>query len=314
MRVPIPFVILLAIAVVSGVWMYGTHGKDPLTDPTAQELAAIKAKVAASFPEIDKATDVISVPAEPPVTEKPVVEEPAKPEIDLGNLAETPTLAYYNERASQGTAELSDLASALEKKGQFQRALLAWERVLDLTKPDPEQAKTAVSAIRRLRPTLPDWNLAPAKPIAIVLEAGTGKKMTKTLEPMLKLAAVEIQKSSAGLLTVSTKINVGKSNAKGPSPVAVWLAGPGKKPVTTGVLSFTVGANEQLHDEVLKTVFQLVRNFLKQSTSYTEPAPLGEKENPMDALNFRITRLCWNEFAASLNLPQKKEPTSKKKR
>lgn len=314
MRVPIPLVILLVLAVICGVWIYGTHGKDFLTTPTATELTAIKAKVAASFPEIDKAADVISVPAEPPVPEKPTVEEPAKPEIDLGNLTEAPTLAYYNERASQGTAALIELASTLEKKGHFQRALLAWERVLDLTKPDPEQAKIAVSAIRRLRPTLPDWDLASAKPTDIVLAAGTGKKMTKTLEPVLKLAAADIQKASAGLVTISTKINVGKSNAKGPSPVAVWLAGPRKNLSSTEVLSFTVGAKEELHDEVLKTVFQLVRNFLKQSTSYTEPTPLGEKENPMDALNFRITRLCWAEFADSLNLSQKKETSPVKKR
>ena len=314
MRVPIPAVILLIIAVVGGMWWHGTREKDFTTPPSPAKLREIRTRVESSFPQNDKVADAISVPAKPIEPPKPVVvEPPPKPEIDLGDLTAQPTLTQYGERSPQGAPHLMELAAALEEKGQFQRALLAWERVLDLTKADENQAKAAVSAIRRLRPTLPDWNTDPAKAIAIKLHAGTGKKMAKTLTPVLEQAARDIEKASAGMLKVTTEITAGKSNAKGASPVALWLAGSTKKASSTEVMSFTVESPEALHAEVMKTLFQLVRGFLGQTTSYTAPAALADQENPQDALTFRITRLCWNEFATSLNLPPKKEEKPIKK-
>ena len=313
MRVPIPAVIFLIIAVIGGVWWHGTKDKDFLTPPSPAKLQEIQTRVESSFPQTDKVDDAISEPAVPIVPEKPVVVEPPKPEIDLGDLNAAPTLTQYGERSPQGAVSLMELAAALEQKGQFQRALLAWERVIDLAKPDEAQTQTAVSAIKRLRPTLPDWNTDAAKKIQITLHAGTGKTMAKPLAPALEQAARDLEKAAAGMIKVTTEVTAGKSNAKGPTPVALWLTGSAKKPISTEVLSFTVQSPETLHPETLKTIFQLVRSYLAQSTSYTAPAALADQENPQDALNFRITRLCWNEFATALNLPPKKvEPTPKK--
>ncbi len=314
MRVPIPAVILLIIAVVGGMWWQGTRNKDFLTPPTPRELEEVRTRVESSFPQTAMVDDAISEPPRPIEPPKPPVEEPPpKPEIDLGDVSTPPTLTQYGERTPQGAPQLMELAEALEEKGHFQRALLAWERVLDLTKPDENQASAAVAAIRKLRPTLPDWNTDPAKTIAIKLHAGTGKKMAKTLTPILEQAARDIEKASAGMLKVTTEVTAGKSNAKGPTPVAIWLAGPSKKSTSTEVMSFTVESPEALPAEVMKTLFQLVRSFLSQTTSYTVPAALAERESPQEAMTFRITRLCWNEFATSLNLPPKKEETPPKK-
>ena len=313
MRVPIPAVIFLIIAVVGGMWWHGTRDKDFMTPPSPAKLQEIRTRVESSFPQTEKVDDAISEPKKPVVPPKPVVVEPPKPEIDLGELTAPPVLTQYGERSPQGAPHLAELAAALEKKGEFQRALLAWERVLDLTKPDENQAKAAVSAIRRLRPTLPDWNTDPKKTIPIVLHAGTGKKMAKTLTPVLEQAARDIEKASAGMLKVTTEVTAGKSNASGPSPVALWMAGPVKKAASTEVMSFTVESPEALRSEVMKTVFQLIRSFLGQTTSYTAPTAPADQENPQDALTFRITRLCWNEFATSLNLPLKKAETPPKK-
>lgn len=305
MRVPIPVVILLVISVIGGVWWKGTREKDFLTSPSPKKLDEIRSRVESSFPRTDGTEDAISQPAVPIEPVKPVVVEPPKPEIDLGDLNATPTLTQYGERSPQGAAHLMELAKVLEEKGQFQRSLLAWERVLDLTKPDEGQQKAAVAAIKRLRPTLPDWNTDPAKKIQITLHAGTGKKMAKPLAPVLEQAARDVERLSAGIVKVTTEVTAGKSNAKGPSPVALWLAGPTKKSVSTEVLSFTVESPEAMHGEVMKTIFQLLRSSLSQSTSYTVPTALGDQENPQDALNFRVTRLGWNEFSAALNLPPK---------
>ena len=313
MRVPIPVVILLIISVIGGVWWHGTRGKDFMTPPSEERLTLIRSRVASSFPQTDKVDDAISEPVIAKEPEKPVVIEPPKPEIDLGDLNAAPVLTQYGERSPQGAAPLIELATVLEEKGQFQRALLAWERVIDLAKPDETQSTTAVSAIKRLRPTLPDWTTDPAKKIQIVIHAGTGKKMAKPLAPILEQAARDIEQASAGMIKVTAVVAAGKSNAKGPTPVALWLAGPAKKSVSTEVLSFTVENAEALHAEVMKTIFQLIRSYLSQSTSYTTPAALGDQEKPQDALTYRISRLCWNEFAAALNLPPKKDVSPPKK-
>jgi hypothetical protein len=312
-RVPIPAVIVLIIAVMGGVWWHGTKDKDFLTPPSAEKLQEVRARVESSFPQTGRVEAVTPEPAKPTDSPEPVVESAPEPTIDLGDLSLPPTLTLYGDRSPQGAAALIALAAALEEKGQFQRALLAWERVLDLSKPSETETNTAISSIKRLRPTLPDWNTDPAKKIPVVLHAGTGKKMAGTLTPVLEQVAREVEKASAGLVKVTTSVTAGKSNAKGASPVALWLSGPAKSTVSTEVLSFTVDSPDALHREVLTTIFQLVRGFLSQTTSYTPPAALAEKENPEDALNHRITRLCWNEFAASLNLPPKKVESPVKK-
>ena len=203
-----------------------------------------------------------------------------------------------------------ELATALEQKGEFQRALLAWERVIDFTQPDDAQAIMAISAIKRLRPTLPDWNAKPETAIAISLHAGTGKKLAKILPPILEGVARDVEMAASGILKVKASVTVGKTSTldKGPTPVALWLAGPEQKSISTEVLSFTVESPDTLRQEVMKTVFQLVRSHLKRSTAYTPPLGLVEGEDPLAALDFHITRLCWSEFATAMNLPPPPPP------
>lgn len=307
MRVPIPVVILLVLSVVGGIWWRNTLHMDFMTPPTEARLAEIREKIESSFPQTDRVDDAISVPVvvEPPPPPPPPP-EPPKPEVDLGDLTTPPALQNYGERSPQGPAHLIELAQALEKKGEFQRALLAWERVMDFTKPDAAQAATALSAIKRLRPTLPDWNPKPETAIQIELQASVGRKLAKTVTPVLEAVALEIDRASSGIVKVKAKVTGVKSNSPAKAPVAIWLNGPGKKPVSTEVLSFTLESPEKLREEIQKTVFLLVTSYLGKSTAYTPPAPLAEGENPLDALTYRVTRLGWREFATSLIPPPKK--------
>jgi len=314
-RVPIPIVIFLIIAVVGGVWWNGTRLKDYRTPPSAEKLREIEARVVSSFPQAPEIDDAISEPIAQAKPAAPVTAEPPKPEINLGNPEAVPQLTEYADRSANGSAHLIELAAALEARGHFQRALLAWERVIDLTKPDDDQLLLAISNIKRLRPTLPEWNTATATAIPITLHAGTGRKMAKSLTPILEQAARDIETASAGLIKVNSKVTAAKSNLSinRPTPVAIWLAGQNQNPRTTEVLSFTNKSPQDLHREVLTTIFKLVRSHLNQSTSHTLPAALAEQENPLDALSFRISRLCWSEFATSINLAaEKKLPPVKK--
>ena len=295
-------VILLVLAIVGGVWWSNTRHLDFLTPPSEAKLQAIRIRVESSLPREDQPDDAISVPVVKAPEPPPVIEQP---EMDLGDLTTPPTLQSYGELSPQGAAHLIELATGLEKKGEFQRALLAWERVVDLTPADAAQAATAVSSIERLRPTLPQWNSKPEAGIHITLHAGTGKKQAATLTPILEAVGRDLEAASSGVVKITTAVTAGKTStpAKGPTPVALWLAGPDKKSPATETLSFTVDSPEALRGDILKTVFQLVRSHLSRATKYTPPAALAAGEEPQGALNFRITRLCWSEFAAALNLP-----------
>ena len=307
MRVPIPVVLFLILTVVGGAWWGNTRRVDFVTPPSEAKLAEIRVKVESSLPQTDQVDDAISAPVLPPPPPPPPI-EPPKPIVELGDLTTPPSLQDYGVRSAEGSAHLIELATLLEEKSEFQRALLAWERVIDLTHPDESQAATAISAIKRLRPTLPPWNAKPETAITISLRAGTAKKLAKTLTPALEGVARDLERASSGIVKIKTSVTASQISrtTKGPAPVAIWLAGPEKKSVSTEVRSFTVESPEALRDAILKTVFLLIQSHLGRSTAYTPPAGLAAGESPQDALNFRITRLCWSEFATTLNLPPKK--------
>ena len=89
MRVPIPVVILLILAVVAGLWWHGTKDKDFVTPPSARKLVEIRTRVESSFPQTEKVDDAISEPVVPVEPPKPVVVEPRQvarldPAVDEG--------------------------------------------------------------------------------------------------------------------------------------------------------------------------------------------------------------------------------------
>jgi hypothetical protein len=307
-RVPIPLVILLILALVGGIWWKNTRQMDFLTPPSPAKLAAVRQQWASLLPRPEPVPEVAPVIA--PVVEVPPLPPvaPPKPVVEVGDLTTPVTLQSYGEISPQGAGRLIEIATALEEKSEPRRALLAWERVMDLTKPDATQAIAAISAIKRLRPTQPDWNLKPETAISIHLHASTGKKLAKSLTPILEAVARDLQTASSGIVKVRATVTAGKTTTKSPAPVALWLTGTTKKNSPTETLSFTASSPDLLRAEVLKTVFLLLHSQLARTTAYTPPVALGEKEDPLTALSFRVSRLCWSEFAAGLNLPPKKQP------
>jgi len=304
-RVPLYIVVPLVAAVVALIWWQGTLGYDFVSPPSEQKLAKARAEAARDYsgnaPTDAPRRVAVNGQAEP---DEAAQEAPKEPEIELGDLETSPGLESYAVETTKGSDHLVKLATALEAKGAFQRAMLAWERVIDHGQIDPENYSQALAAVKRLRPTLPSWNIDPEGALPIVIHAGTGPATATALKPFLEEAAKDIGTASEGILAATVDIAVGKKipDGSGPAPVALWLSGAAKDAPASEAISFTVENPANLRAQVLTTVYGLVGGQLKKKTAY---APLGELpsgENPADALNYRVTRLCWRELGAGLNL------------
>ena len=307
MRVPLSIVIPLCLAVIAGTWWFGTRNLDFLTTPSPARLAEIRQSVESALPPADQPDDAVSAP--PPAPEPPPAPpEPPLPHLDPGDLNLPPALDEYHDLAAKGADHLIRLAVLLETEGESERALLAWERVLDATKPDNSQAIAALAAIKRLRPASPPWNKEPAAAIPITLHAGTSGKTATLIPPALEDAARKIEQASAGILKVTTHMTTGKTGRKSPktSPVALWLAGATEDSPSSDVLSFTLESGKDLHEHVSLTVFLIIRSYLARISTPIPPREMGEHESAADALNSHITRRSWRELGTRLNTaPQK---------
>lgn len=292
-------VVLLCLGVIGGVWWHGTRDHDFLTPPPESELTAIREKVAASIPPADHPQEVEN---------ETTVPSPQKQEIiEPGDFNKPPTLAEYRDEAWKGAAALAGLAARLEAAGKPQRALLAWERVLDSAAPDPEQTRTAIAAIKRLRSGLSAWNADPQAAIAITLHAGTGKSTAAVIDPLLAEIAGELNAASSGILNISVKVASGNDipDSFGPPPVALWFAGPADDSPSTEVLSFTIDSTENLRADVLETLCQLLRGYLARTASLTVPEAIANEGQTAEPCPWLVTRLGWLELGSRLNQPSR---------
>lgn len=308
MRIPFYITIPSCLLIVLLVWWISTRKIDFLTPPSAAKLEEIHKKTIASLPISKTPTEVTAVatPALPNIeqtTNDPSVVYTGT--VDIGDLSPPKTLDTYSERAPDGAAKLLKLAADLEKQNAPQRALLANERVLDLSQANPQQIYLALHNIRRISPTLPAWNQDTRASQSIIIHIGTGQKFAKVLPEIMESITQEVHRSSSGLIQCKVELNIGESirTSDAPTPVAVWMTGKDKNTPSTDVLAFTSNNPESLRNELLKTIFNLIRGQLSKSTSYN-PAPEAV-DDPQIALSSNITRLLWNEFGKTLNPPPK---------
>ncbi len=308
MRIPFYITIPSCLLIVLLVWWISTRGIDFLTPPPAAKLEEIHRKTIASLP-ISKSQPEITAVATPAL---PNIEQSNNDPsvvytgtVDIGDISPPKTLDTYSERAPDGAAKLLKLAADLEQQNSPQRALLANERVLDLSQANPQQIYLALHNIRRISPTLPAWNQDTKASQTIVVHIGTGQKFAKVLPEIMESITEEVHRSSSGLIQCKIELNIGESirTNDAPTPIALWMTGKDKNSPSTDVLSFTSNNPDTLHKELLKTIFNLIRGQLSKSTSYN-PAPEAV-DDPQIALSSNITRLLWNEFGKTLNPPPK---------
>ncbi len=306
MRVPIPIVIISCILAAVLVWIAGTRDKDFMTPPTPEELVKISKDWEKSRPNIPPpkpidsallADKTITPPSKKPLQNKVKT-------LPTGNLKHSPALTEYGTLGNRGALAMIQLATQLETMGELQRALLAWERVIDTTKPSVSERKQAIAAIKRLRATLPPWNPDPTCDIAVTLHAGATMKDKDYLRNALTEAADLVSKASGNVIRVSTKASFGKSRGiKTPRiPIAIWFSRPKETPGETPPISFMADPSQKdmLVSQIEAGIYALLRAHLTEATSFTPLPEYPAGVNPKDLLSYHVTRLMWREFVNSM--------------
>jgi hypothetical protein len=312
MRVPIYIVIVACLLTFVVVWLIGTNDKDFTTPPTPKDLVAISEEWEKSRPNIAPPKPInanllantdVTTPRSPtgPVQPKPEM-------LPTGNLQHSPSLSEYGTHGDHGGEAMVQLATNLETKGELQRALLAWERVIDTADPSDDERKLAVTAIKRLKTTLPPWNPDPIGDIELTLHAGATLRDKEALQEALSMAAGVISEASGNVIMVKTKASIGKSRGiKTPRiPIAIWFSRPGTTSSSpraeTPPISFMADPNQKdmLASQIEAGVYALLRAHMAAETSFSPLPEYPSGVRPDDLLKQHITRLMWREFVNSM--------------
>ncbi len=309
MRIPIPAAILIALAVLSATWWLRTRDMDFMTsEGVAPRLPEAMAPVADHGGD---GTAPASAAPPPALTEStpapPSSPGPALPPIEFGDLDSAPGLAEYSEHASKGAAYLIRLARELESRGEFQRGLLAWERVLDSCKSDNAARRTAEDAVLRIRPTLPRWNIDPEGERPVELRIGTARKDNPALKEAAESVAAFLRRNSDDILAVTPRITSSRSHTSPDrAPIAVYFHGSdGEAGNDSSVVAISPAETsvESLRKALLASTYQIVRRQISGVGGVLPPPTLARPDDPATGFQRSVTRLHWRVFAESLLQP-----------
>ncbi len=307
-RIPIPIIIVACLLTMVVAWLVSTRDKDFGTAPTPEQLVEISEEWEESRPNIPPPKPInasllmnnsSSSPKASPTPSTPKIEV-----LPAENLHHSPSLSEYGTLGDKGSAAMVHLATHLETKGQPLRALLAWERVIDTANPDDSDRVVAVTAIKRLRTTLPPWNPDSTNDIGLTLHAGATLKNKKSLEDALTIVADLISNASGNVIHVKTKASIGKSRGiKTPRiPIAIWFSRPGETPRETPPISFMAdpSQSDMLASQIQAGVYALLRAHLASETNFSPLPEYPSGVKPDDLIRYHVTRLMWREFVNSM--------------
>lgn len=289
---------------MSLVWWWGVRGKDFLTPPDEQTLAAVRESAMKEL----KATESISgedspkaIKAKPAKLHLPETEAPAPAPLDLGDLTIAPALDCYLPQAAKGAEGMIELATQLETKGELQRSLLAWERVIDSTPATPEQHEAARKSIQRLRAQLPIWNVDPIAAQPLILQVSCDRDRAKTLEPMVQEIARQLNDASSGLLDCKVELKEGpKPSANAPrQPVALWFCGSSADAAQSKILTLPVlpESAEEQRQLLLGNLYKLIRDGVNTRAPLQPLIEWQPGTDPVPLLNSAITRHTWSVWS-----------------
>lgn len=313
-RVHYLITIFLSIATVAIVWWNAVKQKDFMTPPNAEEIALAR----------QETLDSLAVPGgiapEQPI--KAILVKPTKlslpnPELDtvvvaeketqteMGDLTTSPGLDQYADLSEKGADHMEALATLFETKGELQRALLAWERMVDVVSADSDQRTIAYKAIARLTPQLPPWNIDPTAAQTIVFHSGCDRDVAALIEPLMQEITALISANTSGILQVQANVNAGPRPSKdGPKlPIALWFSGKDEKSQQSKTITISSESTdpEVLRKALLTSAYKLIRDEIGSQTAFQAPMELKPDHDVGTLFGTAVTRLSWMEFGTRLN-------------
>ena len=306
--VKIPWYVYLPLVLLTMgvIWWQGTRQKEFLAAPDETTLIRIRQETS------DELKATVSIAPEQPVRAikvkpkklvlpdaEPAPQAVLKPE-DFGDLTVSPALDCYRSLAARGASVMTDLATQLELRGETQRALLAWERVIDSTDADTAQQEIARKAIQRLRNETPIWNVDPTSSTTAALHVSCDRERGKALESILPQIIAIMNRAGSGLIDIELKLQTSPKAASGtpPKPVALWISGTTNYASLSKTISIPLtnaSADEQTR-QLLAAVYKLLRESLN---GRQDLRPLADPQghDPAVLLESAVTRRAWEALA-----------------
>jgi len=306
-RVPLPIVLLLVCAVIGGLWWIRTKDMDFMTP--SGDIGKLPDYVTRSYDSDPDAglPDPVSRTANVGDTALVPIPGPKNSTLEFGDLAAAPGLTEYSEHVPKGAAFLIRLAAMLESQGEMQRALLAWERVIDSTEATPAELEEAGDALERLGPNLPQWNIDPEGDLDILLQFGSTRTIDETFSRVAQDVADFLRESSSDIVAVVPRITTSQfPDAPARSPIALYFTGPlGADSAQSNVRSVNPPPDDPaaIRRDILQQVYVLVQGHIATLESIRIPQPPTHPEEPERDFRRRLTRLHWQTFADSLVRP-----------
>ncbi|WP_200391500.1 hypothetical protein [Roseibacillus ishigakijimensis] len=224
---------------------------------------------------------------------------PEIPEIPLGDLNASPQLDEYREQASLGAPSLLQLADRLQYEGRIQRAVLAYERVIDSTPSGGSAQEEATEALANLKESLPPWNgdLSASEPLQINLATA---RPPESLQHGITTLSSLVSVASGNLASARFEITqLPPPPASLPSlPVAMWLTVPGEEAAkpSLSVITIIPAEDEDLASELTHGLYRLIGRRLETIAQLTLPPPLLKGDEPENAIVNKLTRLAWQQI------------------
>ena len=224
------------------------------------------------------------------------------PEIDPGDFQTAPGLDEYQDSAELGAAPMLKLAQKLQNAGQVQRAVLAFERILDSTPSGGSATIEAEEALVNLKATLPRWNSDSSAAVALEIHFDTARK-PESLDGAIATLSELIAVGSGNQCLPSFQIHLSDPPALPlPAlPVAMWLTVPGEDPEkpSLAVVTLAPKSDEDLDARLTHGLYRLLARRVTSVGQLSPLPPLMEGEDPENALVNKVTRLAWKQILAT---------------
>lgn len=293
--IPLKVVIPLLLLVPLTVWFMGVRKYNFME---ARDIPENELRPEFASPVERRIADLLATPE----IEEPQEEEPVMPEINVGDFQISPGLEEYRADSEFGAPALLNLGQRLQAAGQVQRALLAYERVLDSSPTGTSTQQEAEAALANLKEVIPMWNPDPTASVALQIHldtARTPESLAGTITTLTELIRVSSGSQSQPKFRI---ISSPKPSHKLPSlPVAIWLTIPGEDPEkpSLAIATVTPKSDEELDSSLTHGVYRLLSKRIELIAQLTPPPALLQGEDPENAIVNKITRLAWKQILST---------------